>query len=263
LPELPEVETVIRSIAPHVLGQTIRNASVTSHRVTRRDFRQTVKGLTGATIHRIHRRGKQMYFELHSGILYVHLGMTGKLLWNTAPGKFARAVLEFDAGALIYDDVRQFGRFEFFDSMPGFFERSGPDALSIEFAEFFERLKRHKGHIKPLLLNQSFIAGVGNIYADESLFAAGVHPRARASRLSKKRAEELHRNIVAVLNLAIEHRGSSISDYVDAAGERGSFQQQHNVYGRAGEPCARCGQAIRRIVLGQRGTHYCPRCQRT
>lgn len=263
MPELPEVETVVRSISPHVLGQTIRHASVCSHRVTRADFRQTVKHLTGATIRRVHRRGKQIYFELDRGVLYVHLGMTGKLLWNATPGKFVRAVLEFDAGTLTYDDVRQFGRFEFFDKLPDLFERSGPDALSVDFAEFFERLKRHKGHIKPLLLNQSFIAGVGNIYADESLFAAGVHPRARANRLSKKRAEDLHRTIVAVLQLAIEHRGSSISNYVDAEGERGDFQQQHNVYGRAGKPCARCGQAIRRIVLGQRGTHYCPRCQRT
>ena len=263
MPELPEVETVVRSITPHVLGHTIRHASVTSRRVTRGDFRRTVKGLTGATIRQIHRRGKQIYFELDRGVLYVHLGMTGKLLWNAMPGKFARALLEFDAGTLIYDDIRQFGRFEFFDQLPDIFERSGPDALSVGFADFFERLKRHKGHIKPLLLNQSFIAGVGNIYADESLFAAGVHPRARANRLSRKRAEDLHRTIVAVLELAIEHRGSSISDYVDAGGERGSFQQQHNVYGRAGQPCARCGQPIRRIVLGQRGTHYCPRCQRT
>src|SRR4051794_30580384 len=131
LPELPEVETVVRSITPHVLGQTIRHASVSSHRVTRGDFGQTVEGFTGATIHRIHRRGKQIYFELDRGVLYVHLGMTGKLLWNGTPGKFARAILEFDAGTLIYDDVRQFGRFEFFDKRPDFFERSGPDALSI------------------------------------------------------------------------------------------------------------------------------------
>jgi formamidopyrimidine-DNA glycosylase len=263
LPELPEVETVVRSITPYVLGQTIRHASVSSHRVTRGDFRRTINRLTGATIRRIHRRGKQIYFELDRGVLYVHLGMTGKLLWNAAQGKFVRAVLEFDSGALVYDDVRQFGRFEVFDQLPDFFARAGPDALSVDFAEFFERLKRHKGHIKPLLLNQSFIAGVGNIYADESLFAAGVHPRARASRLSKKRAADLHRTIVAVLQLAIEHRGSSISNYVDAQGERGSFQGQHHVYGRTGQPCLRCGQAIRRILLGQRGTHYCPRCQRT
>lgn len=263
MPELPEVETVVRSITPHVLGQTIRHASVTSRRVTRGDFRQTVKGLAGATILRIHRRGKQIYFDLDSGVLYVHLGMTGKLLWNTKPGKYARAVLEFDSGTLVYDDVRQFGRFELMRKLPEAFERAGPDALSVDFAEFFKRLKRHKGHIKPLLLNQSFIAGVGNIYADESLFAAGLHPRARAARISKKRAEQLHRTILAVLELAIEHRGSSISDYVDAGGEPGDFQQQHNVYGRAGKPCTRCGHAIRRIVLGQRGTHYCPRCQRT
>jgi formamidopyrimidine-DNA glycosylase len=167
-----------------------------------------------------------------------------------------------DNGTLIFDDIRQFGRVEYFPEIPEFLARNGPDALTVSAAEFLERLKRHSGHVKPLLLNQSFIGGVGNIYADESLFAARIHPRARASRLSKLRAEELHRQIVAILELAIRHRGSSISNYVDADGAGGSYQQQHNVYGRKGEACPRCGTAIRRIVLGQRGTHYCPHCQR-
>jgi formamidopyrimidine-DNA glycosylase len=269
LPELPEVETIVRSIASHLLGQTILHAAVSSHRVTRGSWARTVKRLTGASIRGVLRRGKQIYFELDRGVLYIHLGMTGKLLWraegvkDNARSKYLRASLDFDSGTLLYEDVRQFGRFEFFAEMPEHFERAGPDALSVTFAEFFERLKRRKGHIKPLLLNQSFIAGVGNIYADESLFAARVNPRTQAGRISQKRAEELHRRIVEILELAIHHRGSSISDYVDAAGARGSFQLQHNVYGRAGEPCPRCGHSIRRILLGQRGTHYCPRCQRT
>lgn len=262
MPELPEVETVVRSISPYITGHVILHAEVFSHRVTRGPFAATTKALTGKTIQKVRRQGKQIFMQLDRGILYVHLGMTGKLLWNGQRTKYARAILELDNGTLIFDDIRQFGRVEYFPEIPGFLARSGPDALTVSAAEFLERLKRHSGHIKPLLLNQSFIGGVGNIYADESLFAARIHPRARAGRVSKLRAEELHRQIVAILELAIRHRGSSISNYVDADGAGGSYQQQHNVYGRKGEPCPRCGTAIRRIVLGQRGTHYCPHCQR-
>ena len=262
MPELPEVETVVRSISPYITGHAILHAEVFSKRVTRASFAITAKRLTGATIQKVRRQGKQIFVHLDCGVLYIHLGMTGKLLWNGPRTKYARAILELDNGTLIFDDVRQFGRFEYFAKIPDFLARTGPDALTVSAAEFAERLKRHSGHIKPLLLNQSFIGGVGNIYADEALFAARIHPRARANRLSKLRAEELHGHIVAILELAIQHGGSSISNYVDADGTRGNYQQQHNVYGRKGEPCPCCGKAIRRIVLGQRGTHYCPRCQR-
>ncbi len=262
MPELPEVETVVRSIAPYITGHVILQAEVFSRRVTRGAFAATTAGLTGNRIEKVRRQGKQIFVQLDRGILYMHLGMTGKLLWNGERTKYARAILELDNGTLIFDDIRQFGRVEYFSEMPDFLERSGPDALTVSAAEFRERLKRHSGHIKPLLLNQTFIGGVGNIYADESLFAARIHPRTRAGKLSKARAEELHRQIVAILELAIRHRGSSISNYVDADGACGNYQQQHNVYGKKGEPCPRCGAAIRRIVLGQRGTHYCPQCQR-
>ncbi len=262
LPELPEVETVIRSIAPHIVGGTIERAHCSSTRVTRGGLAQTASALTGSAIRGVRRRGKQILIDLNHGILYVHLGMTGKLLWNQQPGKYTRAIFELDKGTLIYDDIRQFGRVEFFETLPKVLERVGPDALSIGFDEFYARLTQHGGKIKPLLLNQSFVGGVGNIYADELLFAAKIHPRALASRISQTRAKEMHKYLLEVLQLAIQHRGSSISDYVDAAGERGAFQQLHNVYGREGKPCPRCGATIRRIVLGQRGTHYCPRCQR-
>jgi len=200
--------------------------------------------------------------DLDRGLLYVHLGMTGKLLWKAEPGKYTRAILELDRGTLLYDDVRQFGRVEVFKTPPASLKRVGPDALTVGFDDFYARLKRRSGSIKPLLLNQSFVGGVGNIYADELLFASGIHPRTSARRISRDRAEKMHRNLIEVLELAIRHRGSSISDYVDSAGERGSFQRLHSVYGREAQPCPRCGTPIRRIVLGQRGTHYCPRCQR-
>ena len=218
--------------------------------------------LDGARIQGVRRRGKQIFVELETGILYIHLGMTGKLLWNAEPGKYTRALLQLDNGLLVYDDVRQFGRFEFFPAIPEAFTRTGPDALGLDFDTFLKNLKKRRGSIKAVLLNQSFIAGIGNIYADELLFAARVHPRTNISRISPKRAAEIHRRLLEILELAVRLRGSSISDYVDAAGEAGEFQQLHKVYGRTGLPCFNCGTPIRRIVLAQRGTHYCPRCQR-
>jgi formamidopyrimidine-DNA glycosylase len=132
--------------------------------------------------------------------------------------------------------------------------------MAISEVEFVARLRGRKGRIKPLLLDQRFVQGIGNIYADEMLFAARIHPKAKS--LGPGRARALYRAMRAVLEEAIAAGGSSISDYVDAAGQGGTFQDRHQVYGRAGDPCARCGTAVRRIVLGQRGTHYCPRCQR-
>ncbi len=263
MPELPEVETVVRSIRDRVTGQKILSAEVNSKRVTRNHFLETTAALAGATITAVRRHGKQILFELdRGGVLYIHLGMTGKLIWDGVQTKYARAILHLQNGVLIYDDVRQFGRFEFYADMPALLTKVGPDALDVTFEEFFTRLQKHRGFIKPVLLNQTLIAGVGNIYADEALFASRIHPRAIANKISKTRAKELHQNITAILALAVEHRGSSISNYVDADGACGNYQQQHNAYGRTGEPCPRCQKTIRRVVLGQRGTHYCPGCQR-
>lgn len=262
MPELPEVETVVRSIAPHVTGQTIHHVVLSSKRVTRGGLVETAQALQNRSIQSVYRRGKQIFFELDQGVLYIHLGMTGRLLWNGVRTPYTRAELSLDVGTLLYDDVRQFGRLEYFKELPISIADVGPDALKVSFADFYARLKQHRTAVKSLLLNQSFISGVGNIYADEALFASRLHPRAKSDRISKSRAELLHRNLVEILHLAIQHRGSSISDYVDALGDRGAYQQLHNVYGRETEPCPRCQTPIRRIVLGQRGTHYCPRCQR-
>lgn len=262
MPELPEVETVVRSIAPHLLGQVIREAQFYSRRVTRSGFAKNRAALVGATISRIERRGKHILIHLDRGFLHVHLGMTGRLLWDAEPGPYTRAILQFEQGRLLYDDVRQFGRVEYYRSLPAGVVRLGPDALSISMDEFNDRLRARAGAIKPLLLNQSFVAGLGNIYVDEVLFQAGIHPKAAVGRLSRKRIARLYENIQTVLALAVEHRGSSISDYVDGDGTRGSFQDFHQVYGRKGEPCSRCGTAIQRVVIAQRGTHFCPRCQR-
>ncbi len=243
-------------------GQKILGAEVNSKRVTRNGFDETITGVTGAVIQSVRRHGKQIFFDLDRGVLYIHLGMTGKLLWNTTPTKYARAILYLEEGTLIYDDVRQFGRFEFHSRVPATIGKIGPDALEVTFDDFYSRLQKHSGFIKPVLLNQSFIGGVGNIYADEALFASRIHPRAISNKISKNRARVLYTNILEILKLAVEQRGSSISNYVDSDGAGGTYQQQHNAYGRQGEPCPRCGKTIRRVVLGQRGTHYCPGCQR-
>jgi formamidopyrimidine-DNA glycosylase len=262
LPELPEVEIVVRGIRPRLQGQVIRAAHFHSRRVTRSPFAANRAALAGATITHVERRAKHILIHLDRGFLHVHLGMTGKLLWNGEPGPYTRAELELGKGRLLFDDVRQFGRFEFCRSLPVSVRKLGPDALAISLDDFHQRLQARSGAIKALLLNQTFLGGLGNIYIDESLFQAGINPRAKARRLSRIRVARLHSSIREVLTAAIEHRGSSISDYVDGDGEPGGFQNLHQVYGMKGSPCSRCGTAIRRIVIAQRGTHFCPRCQR-
>jgi formamidopyrimidine-DNA glycosylase len=188
--------------------------------------------------------------------------MTGKVLWNAPDDKFTRAILELDNGTLVFHDIRQFGRFEFFSEMPAMFSNKGPDALTVDFETFYARLKRYRGAIKAVLLNQLFVAGIGNIYADEILFAARIHPRKSAAGISRRRAQSLHQHTLEILQAAVQMGGSSISNYVDALGKMGDFQTMHRVYGRTGEQCPECGKPVRRIVIAQRGTHYCPHCQR-
>jgi formamidopyrimidine-DNA glycosylase len=195
-------------------------------------------------------------------LLLVHLGMTGKLLLEEAPGAYTRALFALDRGLLCYDDVRMFGRIELAERLPARISRLGPEPLAVSADELYKLLRAHRSQIKPLLLNQSFLRGLGNIYTDEALFRARIHPRAIASHLSRERAARLHQAIVEVLTMAIERGGSSISDYVDAEGRKGWFQFSHQVYQKTGEPCPCCSTPIRRILVAQRGTHYCPKCQR-
>ncbi|MBI5280343.1 MAG: bifunctional DNA-formamidopyrimidine glycosylase/DNA-(apurinic or apyrimidinic site) lyase [Candidatus Solibacter usitatus] len=262
MPELPEVETIVRTLAPHVVGRRIVQARVVSPLVAAEQPQALAALLAGRLIRALRRRGKFIVFDLDDGVLCVHLRMTGKLLLDAAPGKFTRAVLELDSATLLFDDVRQFGRMSWSKALPPNVSRLGPEPFDLTPRAFAERLHARRGRLKPLLLNQAFIAGLGNIYVDEALFRAGVHPLAQASRLSRARAGRLHASIVEVLVEAIAAGGSSISDYVDAQGRAGGFQRFHRVYGREGEPCQQCASKVRRIVVAQRGTHLCPRCQR-
>jgi formamidopyrimidine-DNA glycosylase len=259
VPELPEVETVVRSLEPHLPGRRIVSARFTSRFVTPGDRKKLAARLAGRTIQGIRRRGKFILIALDSGVLSVHLGMTGKLLLDAKTTPHTHGVFELDQGVLLYDDPRQFGRVEWDAKRAA---SLGPEPLEISLEEFRDRLRGRKTRIKSLLLNQRFLAGLGNIYVDESLFMAGVHPLAMASRLNAARTARLHAAIRHVLSQAIQRGGSSISDYVDAAGQRGWFQLEHRVYGREGEPCVNCGTPIKKTVVAQRGTHYCPTCQK-
>lgn len=248
----------MRSLAPHLPGRRILSASFTSRFVTPGNRRALARKIAGRTIQGIQRRGKFIVMTLDRGTLTVHLGMTGKLLLDGTKDTHTHGTFVLDEGVLLYHDPRQFGRILSNADL----KELGPEPLEISLEDFVERLRRRKARVKALLLNQRFLAGLGNIYVDESLAIAGIHPLAIASRLSAHKAAALHQAIREVLTLAIEHGGSSISDYVDANGNRGWFQMMHRAYGREGEPCLACGTPIRKIIVAQRGTHYCPRCQR-
>jgi formamidopyrimidine-DNA glycosylase len=255
LPELPEAETIARSLRPLVSGQLV----VAEDYPGRRVWRGPGGELVGRRINRVNRYGKQILLEFDRGYLLVRLGMTGALLVDSQPGKFTRAQWQLTSGRLLFDDIRQFGWLEVLDAPP---QRLGPDPLEIAPAEFARRLRSRRTEAKRLLLDQAFVRGVGNIYADEALFRAHIHPQAPTGRLTIARAEHLCRELARLLAEAIDHRGSSISDYVDASGERGTFQTLHRVYGKQGQPCVGCGGLIEKIVVAQRGTHFCPHCQR-
>ncbi len=263
MPELPEVETVVRSIAP-LVGRRIVSAEFRNLRILRGgDPDRMAARIQGRKITAVRRYGKFILVSLSGGgYLLIHLGMTGRLLLGGAPGKHTHAILTFDRGVLLYDDSRQFGSIQFFEEFPARVARLGPEPLEVSFEEFAAGLRGRKTSIKALLLNQAFVRGVGNIYADEALFRAGIQPQTIASRLRKDRARRLYDAMVAVLTEAIAAGGSSISDYVDAEGRKGFFQFSHRVYQRTGEPCVTCGTAVRRVIVAQRSSHFCPKCQR-
>lgn len=277
MPELPEVETIARGVHRRVCGDRIVQAWFGGHKEPFKTppVRQA-RGLEGRALLAVHRTGKHIVCELGpaSGIAgeapeaqwIVHLGMTGRLLVTTPDGPVAEhthARLLLSSGReLRFVDPRRFGRLEFRDlrrAAP--FAAPGADPLTIGPGEFSELFRGRRLAIKAALLNQTLLAGVGNIYADESLFHAGIRPRRAAGRLTRAELERLRQSLRQILRHAIRLGGSSVSDYVDADGVRGFFQLEHCVYLRTGEPCRRCQTPIRRILLAGRGTHFCPHCQ--
>jgi formamidopyrimidine-DNA glycosylase len=282
MPELPEVETIARGVDSHVRGDRIVEVWFASYRkLFKTPASGQAKGLAGRAVLAVHRTGKHIVCELGSagggpladGIetseaqWIVHLGMTGRLLVTTPDASLAphtHARLRLSSGReLRFVDPRRFGRLEFRDlSRKAGFRAAGAEPLTITAEAFARLFHGRQTSIKAALLNQKLLSGVGNIYADESLFHAGIRPGRSCARLTRAELERLRLALKEVLEEAIRLGGSSVSDYVDADGERGLFQLEHCVYRRAGLPCRRCQTPIRRIVLAGRGTHYCPQCQR-
>ena len=214
--------------------------------------------IVGGRIDGVRRYGKFIVLDFAGRMLFIHLGMTGQLTLSAEVGPYTRGRIVLDQGVLRYDDIRKFGKM-FWDI---YYPKRGPDPLEMSADEFVSMLRERRGGVKALLLNQSVLRGVGNIYADETLFRARIHPMAVAATLSNARLARLYAAMRDTLEAAIVAGGSSISDYVNAAGERGSYQEQHRVYGKAGTACPECGTLLTRILVAQRGTTYCERCQK-
>ncbi len=270
MPELPEVETIARGLAKRLSGDVIESVWLGSKpEPFKSPAAEIASALQGKRISTVRRAGKHIVFDLESGRgtaapaqWIVHLGMTGSLLVR-APGleleKHTHAVLQLASGReLRFVDPRRFGRLSVIEK----FEAPGAEPLQATFDDFAALFHKRKTPIKSALLNQNLLSGVGNIYADEALFRAGIRPRRRASTLTHDELRRLHNALKRVLREAIRLGGSSVSDYVDADGEEGFFQLKHRVYGREGEGCRVCKTPIKRIVIAGRSSHYCPRCQK-
>ena len=285
MPELPEVETIARGLAKRVSGDVIDSVWLGSKpEPLKSPAAQIVRTLESARIADVRRVGKHIVFDLENGgracspvgkkaagksvrstrataQWIVHLGMTGRMLVcnpDELVEKHTHAIAKLVSGReLRFVDPRRFGRL----SVARGFQAPGSEPLQVELDRFVKLFRGRKTPIKSALLNQKLLSGVGNIYADESLFRAGIRPRWRAASLTRESLRRLYLSVQEVLKEAIALGGSSISDYVDADGEAGFFQLQHRVYGREGEPCLVCKTPIKRVVIAGRSSHYCPKCQ--
>lgn len=299
MPELPEVETIARGLAKRVTGDVIESVWLGSKPQTfKSPAREIAATLESTRIGAVRRVGKHIVFDLESSTSrphgrlrtsarprparpgqrpgstlarsaansnaqwIVHLGMTGRVVVcepSAEVAKHTHAILTLASGReLRFVDPRRFGRL----SVTQGFQAAGSEPLDVELDRFVELFRGRKTPIKSALLNQKLLSGVGNIYADESLFRAGIRPRRRAASLTREDLRRLYVAVQEVLKEAIALGGSSISDYVDADGDEGFFQLQHRVYGREGEPCLVCKTPIKRVVIGGRSSHYCPKCQK-
>jgi formamidopyrimidine-DNA glycosylase len=280
MPELPEVETIRRDLAPRIVGRRVAEAWVSpdAPRLVQSEAADSFcRRLTGRTIEDVARRGKYLLLRLDGGFTWiVHLRMTGALIHlpppkadgtrDGGPGRrFLRARFRLDDGSdLCYVDMRKLGTMWLVADESTVVGKLGPEPLGEGFGpeELRELLAKRSAPVKAVLMDQTAVAGIGNIYADEALFEAGIRPRKAALNVSRKASERLHGAIRRVLVEALGDRGSSFRDYVDAAGEQGTHQLRVKVFRRTGKPCYVCGAAIKRVKVGGRSTHYCPRCQR-
>jgi formamidopyrimidine-DNA glycosylase len=266
MPELPEVETVVRGLRAKLPSQTLERVVVYKPLVVKEPAASFSKRLTGKKVVAIERHGKSMFIIFDNALcLKIHLGMTGQLLFvskTARPDPYVRVLFqlsspEFD---LVYRDVRQFGGLRFVAQAHE--PTWGPDAWKAPVAETIIALRKKTGMVKHALLNQLVIAGVGNIYADESLHMSKIHPKQKLEKLSLADVKRLGEAVRAVLKRSLDLGGTSFRNYTDTAGARGGFKGRLRVYGKTGEPCIECGTPIVKTVVASRGTHYCPKCQK-
>ncbi len=244
MPELPEVETIHRQLAGKLVG----------------------KKLDGQPVTGVRRRAKILIIDFEDGSsLLFHLKLTGQLIFNGTPSAHTRKVFYFNDGTrLVFNDARKLGWWKKVKSTASIEEKLGPEALEIDFRTFEDNLKKHpRARIKPLLMDQKFIAGIGNIYSDEILFAAKINPLRKVETLSSdEEIRQIHQNIKKILKEAIRYRGTTAKDYLDVYGRQGGYTSHLKVYGKDGEKCNRCGTIIKRIKIGSRSAHFCPGCQK-
>lgn len=270
MPELPEVETVVRGLRQPLIGRRIEGMwhdwAPTIHSPAPAEFAARV---VGQEVRALGRRGKYILISLAHETLVIHLKMSGRLYVSAADeaqdaDRWVHLRFDLDGGRqLRFSDLRKFGRVYLTDDVEGLLSHLGPEPFSDEFTleSFRDGMRGRKRAIKSLLMEQEFLAGVGNIYADEALFRAGIHPATRANLLTEDDAKLLHQTVRDTLQAGIEHEGASINWYRKADGGKGDSQNHFFVYGRTDMPCRRCGAAINKIRVAQRGTHFCPQCQ--
>lgn len=269
MPELPEVETIRAEIAPYILGRHIKNLEIYWPSVTRTQSSQDlILGTLGKQIIRVRRRGKYLILELNSqGIILLHLGMSGSLTLGAITGsapKYARAAIILDDGTtILFCDPRKFGSMMFLDDTSALEAKLGPEPLESSFtpARLASILQRRRAPIKAVLVDQSLIAGIGNMYADEALFLARIHPLRRADSLTSSEISSLHQAIQRALRAGIDAKGATVSNYRRPDGSTGRAQEEFRVAHRKGKTCPRCGAIITRTMIRGRGSYFCPGCQ--
>ncbi|MGM0903408.1 MAG: DNA-formamidopyrimidine glycosylase [Bacillota bacterium] len=274
MPELPEVETVRKTLESLVIGKEIKNVSIYWPKMVKHpvEVEQFTDALRGQHILEMGRRGKFLIFYTEDFAMISHLRMEGKygVYSSDLPiEKHTHAIFSFtDGSEMRYKDVRKFGTFHLYLKGSEFKEPPliglGPEPFSDDFtlAGLKEKLAKTTRKVKPALLDQKVLVGLGNIYVDEALFRSKIHPERIASSLSEKEIATLHKEIINTLSEAVEKGGSTIRSYINSQGQIGMFQLELYVYGRQNEPCKKCGTALKKTVVGGRGTHFCPKCQK-
>lgn len=269
MPELPEVETVVRDLRPQLCGRTIVGVRLGRKRLRKTRSETAIREIVGRRLLTLGRRGKYILAEMESLHLVIHLGMTGQLTIGPSDRKpeshthFTAAI--DDGSELRFRDVRRFGSITVFPddaSLRRYLDaRLGPEPFDIDAEALHRALSMTSRSLKAALLDQRLMAGIGNIYADESLFVAKLAPTRRGCSMTLAESRILRRAVVSILNRAIERRGSTIRDFIGGAGASGSYQGEFQVYGKTNEPCRNCRSPIQRIRLAGRSTHFCPTCQ--